>query len=97
MELHKIPDVFQSKIRLAIIAGLISGEKSFNEIKEVTQATDGNLSVHLAKLEELDYITACKQFVGKKPRTTYTITDKGRSEFIDYVRLLETIVRKNST
>lgn len=97
MELHKIPDIFQSKIRLAIIASLISGEKSFNEVKEVTRATDGNLSVHLAKLEELEYIASYKQFVGKKPRTTYTITDKGRSEFIDYVRLLETIVQKNST
>lgn len=93
MLIHKIPDIFQSKIRLAIIASLISGEKSFNEIKVLTKATDGNLSVHLTKLEQLEYINSTKLFVGRKPKTTYNITDKGRLEFVNYVRLLERILQ----
>ena len=93
VDIHSIPEAFQSKIRLAIIASLVSGEKTFTEIKAVTKATDGNISVHLSKLEEIEYISVKKEFVGKKPCTTYSLTDIGFKEFQAYVKLLEQILK----
>lgn len=93
MDIHLIPESFQSKIRLAIIAALITGDKTFNQIKEITQATDGNLSVHLNKLEEMNYIHVTKEFVAKKPRTTYSLTEIGRKNFTEYVNLLEALLK----
>lgn len=54
MDIKSIPEAFQSKVRLAIITALISGEKTFTQLKKLTQASDGNLASHLSKLEEID-------------------------------------------
>ncbi|HEX2950044.1 MAG TPA: transcriptional regulator [Armatimonadota bacterium] len=84
-----MPEAFQSRIRLAIIAALASGPKTFNELKALTGATDGNLSVHLTKLEADKYLMSEKSFRAKKPLTTYTITEQARNELSAYVALLE--------
>lgn len=94
MDIFSIPQVFESRVRLAIISALITGEKNFKEIKEITKGTDGNLSVHLGKLENIGYITSKKEFVGKKPRTTYTLTADGRLGLENYVTLLEKILNE---
>lgn len=94
MDIFSIPQVFESRVRLAIISALITGEKNFKEIKEITKGTDGNLSVHLSKLENIEYITSKKEFVGKKPRTTYTLTEDGRQGLENYVKLLEKTLNK---
>lgn len=88
MKIDAIPEVFQSKIRLAIVTSLLSGEKQFSLLKEMTGATDGNLSVHLSKLEDGGFVQVKKEFVGKRPRSTYSLTDKGRKAFRKYVELL---------
>lgn len=95
MDIHSIPESFQSKIRIAIISSLITGEKTFSQVKELTNATDGNLSVHMTKLEDIGYITVHKEFAGKKPRTTYSLTDKGKKDFVDYVSFLENLLRES--
>jgi DNA-binding HxlR family transcriptional regulator len=94
MDINLIPESFQSKIRLAIVSALITGDKTFTEIKEITQATDGNLSIHLSKLEESEYLKVTKEFVSKKPRTTYSLTTKGKKEFKEYVELLEQLLKQ---
>lgn len=92
MDILTIPEAFQSKLRLAIISALISGKKTFNELKAITSSTDGNLSVQLTKLESCEYIAIEKSFQNKKPLTTVSITPKGKAEFKDYVELLQRIV-----
>lgn len=92
MLIDSIPEAFESRVRLAIQTALLSGPKTFNEIKGIIGATDGNLSSHLTKLESLRYISFRKEFIGKKPRTTYTLTDEGRQHFHEYVALLESII-----
>lgn len=94
MEINNIPDMFQSRIRLAVVASLLTGAKTFNELKASLQTTDGNLSVHLTKLEESNYISSIKSFQGKKPLSRYTLTESGRAAFIAYVALLESVVRE---
>jgi len=94
LNINSIPDIFQSKLRIAIIASLMTGEKTFTELKEITGATDGNLSIHLSKMEENGYIEVYKDFFNKKPRTRYNLTAKGKDEFINYVNTLENILKQ---
>lgn len=95
MNINQIPEIFQSKVRIAIFACLIDGEKKFGEIKEITGATDGNLSVNLSKMEAGGYITIRKDFYNKKPRTRYKLTEFGIESFRDYVELLGSIISGN--
>ncbi len=92
MDINSIPESFQSKFRIAVIAALLTGPKTFRQIKDLTDATDGNLSVHMSRLEELGYIDVTKEFVGKKPCTTYKLTELGRKHFKEYVDLLENLI-----
>lgn len=94
MDINSIPDIFQSKLRIAIVSCLMTGEKTFKEVKELTGATDGNLSVHLTKLEESGHIKIFKDFFNNKPRTRYNLTAKGRKEFADYVNLLDNLLKQ---
>lgn len=92
---QKIDDVIHSRIRTAIMAVLISYEEvEFRYLKEKTNATDGNLSIHLKKLEDAGYLTVKKKFVKRKPVSKYKITNKGRKAFDNYIKKLENIVRK---
>jgi DNA-binding MarR family transcriptional regulator len=92
---HEIDDVIHSRIRTAIMAVLISVEEAeFTFIRDKINATDGNLSVHLKKLEEHNYISVRKEFVDRKPMTRYKITETGRKAFEDYIKQLESIIKK---
>lgn len=92
---HEIDDVIHSRIRTAIMAVLVSVEEAeFTFIRDKINATDGNLSVHLKKLEEHNYVSVKKEFVDRKPVTRYRITDTGRKAFEDYIKKLESIIKK---
>ena len=84
------------QIRLAALS-LLSGvkEAEFTWLREKIGTTDGNLSVHLSKLEEAKYIDVEKKFVGKRPQTLYRLTRKGREAFISYVRNLKVLLGKD--
>jgi DNA-binding HxlR family transcriptional regulator len=91
---QQIDDLIHSRIRLSIIALLASCEEaSFVFIREKTGATDGNLSVQLQKLEEAGLITVKKEFVRRKPLSTYSITEKGRDAFRNYVKKIESLLK----
>lgn len=92
MELPEIPEAFQSRLRLRIVSALIMGKKSFSELKDVTNATDGNLSVQLSKLEAWGYVSVEKLFVNRKPLTLCTLTDVGRKAFREYVEMLNAVL-----
>ncbi|HMQ68258.1 MAG TPA: transcriptional regulator [Ignavibacteria bacterium] len=90
-----IDDVIHSRIRTAIMAVLVSvTEAEFNFLKEKVNATDGNLSVHIRKLENAGYVSVKKIFVDRKPVSKYKITAKGFKAFENYIKQLESIVKK---
>lgn len=90
---QQLDDIIHSRIRLAVISVLISVEEAeFTFLREHVQATDGNLSIHLRKLEEAGYIDVKKGFVGRKPQSTYRLTEVGRKAFEDYVSALEKLI-----
>jgi len=88
-----IDEVIHGRVRLGVMAYLASGGTAdFNELKARLQATDGNLSVHLRKLEEAGYVAIDKSFVGKKPLTRVSLTESGRAAFIRYLDAMAKLV-----
>jgi DNA-binding MarR family transcriptional regulator len=88
-----LDDIIHSRIRLAIMAVLVSVEQAeFTFLKEKVNATDGNLSVHLKKLDEAGYIAVHKRFADRKPLSSYKLTAKGRRAFELYVEHLEQLI-----
>lgn len=92
---QQLDELIHSRIRLAIVSVLIAvDEAEFNFLKEKVNTTDGNLSVHLRKLEEAGYLTVKKEFADRKPRTSYTLSRKGKKAFEIYVERLGKMIRK---
>lgn len=92
MELHEIPAAFQSRLRLAVVAALMTGEKDFTSLTKLTDATPGNLGKQLELLEAEGYLSCRRELLGRRPRSTYQLTETGRETFLAYVRMLEDIV-----
>lgn len=91
--MKELNPVIHSQLRLSILSILMSVEDAdFMYIKQKTEATMGNLSVQITKLEEAGYISVEKTFQGKRPRTLCRMTDAGREAFIEYVQALKTYV-----
>jgi DNA-binding MarR family transcriptional regulator len=88
-----IDEIIHGRLRLGIIAFLsTAGSADWAELKARLQATDGNLSVHLRKLEEAGYVAIDKSFVGKKPLTRVALTEKGRQAFVAYLDAMAKLV-----
>jgi DNA-binding MarR family transcriptional regulator len=86
--------VLHERGRLAIASVLAAVESlTFTELRDQLEMTDGNLSVHLQRLEDKGYIVIDKHFVGRRPQTTCRLTAAGRRAFERYLNQLETIVR----
>ena len=91
----ELDDLLHSQLRLAIISLLISlKEAEFTYLKEKTNASAGNLSVQLNKLQEADYISIHKSFINKRPQTLCKISPKGIDAFENYVKALKTYINK---
>ena len=92
-DIGKIDDVIHGRLRLGVMAYLANAEVAdFNELKNVLEVTQGNLSVQLRKLEDAGYITIEKGFLGRKPRTQARITPIGRKAFASYLEALGRLI-----
>jgi DNA-binding HxlR family transcriptional regulator len=86
LNVGNIDPIIHSKYRLVILALLAGGDEiDFNFFKKELDITDGNLSVHLRRLEEKSMITMKKQFVQRKPNTSYRITENGLRQYKQYL------------
>lgn len=92
---QQLNEIIHSRIRLAIMSVLISLEEAdFKFLKNKVNTTDGNLSVHLKKLEDAGYTKVKKEFIDRKPVSTYSLTDKGKDAFELYIKKLEDLISK---
>ena len=92
-DIERLDDVIHGRLRLGVMAYLSTAERAdFNTLKTKLAATDGNLSVHLRKLEEAGYIRIDKRFAGKKPLTEAVLTEAGRAAFIRYLDAMRALV-----
>jgi DNA-binding HxlR family transcriptional regulator len=84
---------FESRMRLGIMSILLVNDfVDFATLKEQLNITDGNLASHLNALEKLKYIDIKKQFIGKKPNTSYATTNTGKKAFSEHLDALERLI-----
>lgn len=89
-----INKTFDHRIRLGIMSILMVNETvDFNRLKELLEVTDGNLASHIKALELSQYIDIKKQFIGKKPNTTYEATLLGKQTFAKHLAALEQLIK----
>jgi DNA-binding MarR family transcriptional regulator len=92
--IENLNKIFDSRVRLGIMSALmVNPEVNFNELKELIQATDGNLASHLKGLEESGYLKVQKGFIGRKTNTTYSVTKAGEKAFKQHLDALEQMIK----
>lgn len=96
MNLDDFHKAFENKARLGIMSILmVRDAATFGELKELLDMTDGNLATHLKAIEKEDFISVNKEFVNRKPQTTYAATKAGKVAFEAHLKVLEELI-KNS-
>ena len=94
--IEELNKAFESRIRLGIMSVLVVNDSvDFLTLREQLNITDGNLSSHISALEKLSYLKVKKQFIGKKPNTTYMVTPAGRKAFTGHLDALEKLIRNS--
>ncbi len=95
--IENLNKAFESRVRLGIMSILMVNETvDFGTLKEQLQITDGNMASHLSALEKLKYIEITKQFIGKKPNTSYAASALGKKAFNDHLDALERLINKTN-
>ena len=93
--IDKLNKDFESRVRLGIMSILMVNDwVDFTEMKTLLNITDGNLASHSSALEKGAYIEIKKEFVGKKPKTSYRVTQNGREAFSEHLSALEKLLGK---
>ena len=89
-----IDEILLSKVRLAIVAALLTSEwMTFASLAESTETTGGNLGAHLAKLVEAGYVDEEKRFVDRRPQSRYRLSQRGRNAFLAHVKELQSFLK----
>lgn len=84
---------FESRVRLGVMSILMVNDTvDFNTLKEMLDASDGNIASHISSLEKLGYISIEKKFIGKKTNTSYTATSGGKKAFKEHLNALENLL-----
>jgi len=73
---------------------VVNEDADFNRLKELLEVTDGNLASHLKALEQANYMTIEKSFIGRKPNTKYKATREGKAAFKKHIEALEKLLNK---
>ena len=85
---------FESRVRLEIMSILVVNDSvDFNTLKEQLSISDGNIASHITALEKLNYLEVKKQFIGKKPNTSYKVTQQGIKAFKNHLDTLEKLIK----
>ena len=87
--------VIHEKARLGLLTSLMAHPKglAFADLKQLCGLTDGNLSRHLGVLQEAGLVEVTKGYEGNRPHTSCRLTKTGRRRFLDYLAVLEQLVR----
>ena len=91
--ISNLQKVFESRIRLGVMSALMVNDTlDFNALKELLGLTDGNLASHLKTLEQQEIVVVSKQFIGRKPSTTYKASEQGKDLFRTHLAALEELI-----
>lgn len=90
---ESLDKLIHDRTRLGMISALAANEKmSFSDLKNLLNASDGNISVHARKLEDAGYVVCEKSFKGRTPLTEYSITADGRAALDQYLNHMEALI-----
>jgi len=93
--LAEVDRVVHEPARLMILMVLYGFESAdFTFLLNATELTWGNLSSHVTKLEDAEYVKVEKGFVGKKPRTMVQLTDTGRRAIDAYRQTMQGAMKR---
>ncbi len=95
-DLQRVHPLLSDRVRLMIMVHLsiAGGPVDFNTLLEALDLTKGNLSTHLRKLEDAALVSVHKEFVDRKPRTTYVCTASGRQDLQSYLNAIEALLKQ---
>lgn len=92
--IDKLNPVFENRVRLGIMSVLLVGDpKDFTTLRTLLGVTDGNLASHIKVLEGHRYVKVKKEFVERKPQTSFSVTEAGRKAFLEHLDGLERVIR----
>ena len=94
--LLELNPLLSDRVRLAIMTALSAadGPMDFTTLLQTLELSKGNLSTHMRKLEEGGLVDVKKEFVGRKPRTTYRCSKSGQKELTIYLEKIENILKQ---
>jgi len=91
--LAQLDPLLEHKYRLSACVMLVDSEAmSFSRFKELLGATNGNLGAQLRKLEDADYVSVRKEFVGRQPTTWYSLTEKGKAALRKHLAAMQSFI-----
>ena len=91
--IFKLNEVLHQPVRTRIVAYLVNVHKcDYTTLKKKLGLSDGHMSTHMRVLVSNEYVSMKKEFVNNKPKTTYSMTKKGKQNFNSYIELLRTII-----
>ncbi|MBX7046020.1 MAG: transcriptional regulator [Ignavibacteria bacterium] len=94
--INSLDKLLESRVRLGVMSLLSVNEMmDFNTLKDLMSLTDGNLASHISALEKEKYIKVKKGFIGKKTKTNYLLTEKGRKAFDEHLKVLEKLIKES--
>jgi DNA-binding MarR family transcriptional regulator len=86
--------LIHEKTRLAIVSALkVNPKLTFVQLRDILGTTEGNLSLHMRKLEKAKYVSCWKSFAGRRPRTEFALTVAGKLAFERYLQQMETVIQ----
>ena len=92
-DINQLDDVVHGRVRLGIMTYLANAEAAdFTELKDALKTTQGNLSIHLRKLEDAGYVAIDKSFLNRKPLTRARLTKAGRKALADYLTAMAKLI-----
>jgi DNA-binding MarR family transcriptional regulator len=91
--------VIHERARLSMLTSLARYSKGlrFGDLKALCGLTDGNLSRHMQVLQEAGLIDVAKSFENSRPQTTVHLTAEGHKRYVEYLTVLEQVVRDAAT
>jgi DNA-binding PadR family transcriptional regulator len=94
VDLNALDSAVHGPIRLSVLALLrLEGPLDFTTLKKRLDVTDGVLGAHLLKLEDAGYVTSRREFLGRRPRTTYRLPKSGKAALSRYLDAMEQLIR----
>lgn len=93
IDFNGIDTAVHGPVRLGVLTALHQDRTlDFTSLKKRLEVADGALGAHLQKLEDIGYIDCEKAFIGRRPRSTYSLTRKGRGALSNYLDAMQRLI-----